>query len=101
MPTLAWIIASTALSGALSALLASLFLLVPEGTRFKLLPSLVSFATGALLAVALRDTGEIIDVVKADEATKEGIGLLMAGIKPSVGQTEQPRSSGPVSEETT
>ena len=51
--------------------------------------------------IAVMYRGEIIDVVKADEATKEGIGLLMAGIKPSVGQTEQTRSSGPVSEETT
>ncbi len=53
MPLLLWIIGFTALGGALSALAASLFLIVPEGKRAQVLPHLVSFATGALLGAAL------------------------------------------------
>jgi zinc and cadmium transporter len=51
--TLAWILASTALGGLLSALVAALFLLVPADPRSRVLPHLVSFATGALLGAAL------------------------------------------------
>jgi zinc and cadmium transporter len=53
MPLLLQIIGFTALGGALSALAASLFLLVPESKRSRVLPHLVSFATGALLGAAL------------------------------------------------
>jgi zinc and cadmium transporter len=53
MSLLLWIIGFTALGGALSALAASLFLLVPEHKRARVLPHLVSFATGALLGAAL------------------------------------------------
>jgi zinc and cadmium transporter len=53
MPTLLWIVAFTALGGALSAVAASSFLLVPESRRAEWVPHLVSFATGALLAAAL------------------------------------------------
>ncbi len=53
MPLLAWIVLLTALGGALSALAASVFLLASETLRVRLLPHLVSFATGALLAAAL------------------------------------------------
>jgi len=53
MSLLFWIVGFTALGGALSALAASLFLLVPEGKRVHVLPHLVSFATGALLGAAL------------------------------------------------
>jgi zinc and cadmium transporter len=53
MPLLLWIIGFTALGGALSALAASMFLLVPERKRAHVLPHLVSFATGALLGAAL------------------------------------------------
>jgi zinc and cadmium transporter len=53
MSLLVWIIGFTMLGGALSALAASLFLLVPESKRARLLPHLVSFATGALLGAAL------------------------------------------------
>jgi len=53
MPLLLWILAFTALGGALSALAASLFLVVPENKRAQVLPHLVSFATGALLGAAL------------------------------------------------
>jgi ABC-type uncharacterized transport system ATPase subunit len=34
--------------------------------------------------IAVMYRGEIIDVLRAEEATKEGVGLLMAGIKPAV-----------------
>jgi zinc and cadmium transporter len=53
MPLLAWIVLLTALGGALSALAASVFLLASEPLRVRVLPHLVSFATGALLAAAL------------------------------------------------
>jgi zinc and cadmium transporter len=53
MPLLAWIILFTAAGGLLSALAASSFLLAPEKLRVRVLPHLVSFATGALLAAAL------------------------------------------------
>lgn len=55
MPALVWIIAATVLGGALSALAASLFLLVPEHKRVHWVPHLVSLAIGALLAAALLD----------------------------------------------
>lgn len=50
---LVWIVAATFAGGALSAALASLFLLAPEARRERLLPHLISFATGAMLAAAL------------------------------------------------
>ncbi len=53
MHLLAWIVLFTALGGALSALAASLFLVAPERVRTRVLPHLVSFATGALLGAAL------------------------------------------------
>src|ERR1043165_1545503 len=53
MPLLAWIVLLTALGGVVSALAASVFLLASEQLRVRVLPHLVSFATGALLAAAL------------------------------------------------
>ena len=53
MPLLVWIILFTAIGGLLSALAASTFLVVPESLRARVLPHLVSFATGALLSAAL------------------------------------------------
>lgn len=53
MSTLALIIAFTVLGGAVSATIAGAFLLLPEDRRHRLLPHLVSFATGALLGAAL------------------------------------------------
>jgi zinc and cadmium transporter len=53
MPLLAWIVLFTALGGALSAIAASVFLLAPDSLRVRVLPHLVSFATGALLGAAL------------------------------------------------
>jgi len=51
--TLAWIVGATLAGGLISAALASLFLLLPAPRRSWLLPHLVSFATGAMLAAAL------------------------------------------------
>jgi zinc and cadmium transporter len=53
MPLLAWIVIFTAIGGLLSALAASLFLVAPANIRSRVLPHLVSFATGALLGAAL------------------------------------------------
>lgn len=53
MHLLGWIVLFTALGGFLSALAASLFLVVPDRVRTRVLPHLVSFATGALLSAAL------------------------------------------------
>jgi zinc and cadmium transporter len=53
MPLLAWILIFTTLGGVLSALAASVFLVVSESVRVRVLPHLVSFATGALLSAAL------------------------------------------------
>jgi zinc and cadmium transporter len=50
---LGWILLATFLGGALSAALASAFLLLSEARRAWLLPHLISFATGAMLAAAL------------------------------------------------
>lgn len=51
--TLGWIVLFTALGGLLSAAVAGLFLLLPGGARHRVLPHMVSFATGALLGAAL------------------------------------------------
>jgi zinc and cadmium transporter len=53
MHLLTWIVLFTAIGGALSALAASAFLVVSERVRARVLPHLVSFATGALLSAAL------------------------------------------------
>ena len=53
MGTLALILLFTALGGLLSVLFAGIFLLVPDGPRGRVLPHLVSFATGTLLGASL------------------------------------------------
>jgi zinc and cadmium transporter len=53
MHLLGWIVLFTAIGGFMSALAASLFLVVPDRVRARVLPHLVSFATGALLSAAL------------------------------------------------
>lgn len=53
MSTLPLILLFTVGSGVLSAAIASAFLLLPEARRHRLLPHLVSFATGTLLGAAL------------------------------------------------
>lgn len=78
MPTLLWIIAATALGGALSALAASMFLLVPEHKRVHWIPHLVSFAIGALLAAALLDLlPEAIKTAGIARAGEVGLTLLI------------------------
>src|SRR5438876_567863 len=53
MPLLLWIIIFCLLGGVLSVAAAGLFLLPGEDTRRRLVPSMVSVATGALLGAAL------------------------------------------------
>jgi zinc and cadmium transporter len=53
MTLLLWIVVFCLLGGILSVLAAALFLVFPEAVRNRLLPHLVSFATGALLGAAL------------------------------------------------
>lgn len=52
MPLLSWIVLFCLVGGALSAVAAAVFLLLPEQRRVRVLPHLVSFATGALLGAA-------------------------------------------------
>lgn len=52
MSILTWILLFTLFGGVLSALAAGLFLLVPIGARNRMLPHLISFATGALSGAA-------------------------------------------------
>jgi len=52
MSTLFWIVIVSVLTGVLSVLAASFFLLIPERWRQRLIPHLVSFAIGTLLGAA-------------------------------------------------
>jgi zinc and cadmium transporter len=80
MHLLAWIVLFTALGGALSALAASLFLVAPERVRTRVLPHLVSFATGALLGAAL--LGLLPHAIEAAGISRtHNVGLtLLAGL---------------------
>lgn len=80
MSTLSLIVIFTALGGALSVMCAGIFLLIPEIPRARVLPHLVSFATGALLGAALLAlVPEALE--RAGEGGAHGIGLaLTAGI---------------------
>ena len=72
-----WIIPATLLGAVLSALLASVLLLFPAGTRKLLLPSLVSFAVGALLGAAFLDLlPEAVKSAAPDQV--RGVGLAIA-----------------------
>lgn len=78
MNVLLWIILATVLGGVLSALAASLFLLVPEHKRVHWIPHLVSFAIGALLAAALLDLlPEAISTAGVSRASQVGLTLLV------------------------
>ncbi|MFO1436495.1 MAG: hypothetical protein U1F34_09170 [Gammaproteobacteria bacterium] len=52
MTLLTWIVLYSLSGGALSVAAAGTFLLVPNGPRERLMPHMVSFATGALLGAA-------------------------------------------------
>jgi zinc and cadmium transporter len=80
LSTLALILGFTAAIGALSALIAGFFLMLPEARRTAILPHLVSFATGALLGAAL--LALLPDaIVAAGPGRTQGIGIaLVAGI---------------------
>ena len=72
-----WIIPATLLGAILSALLASVLLLFPARTRTLLLPSLVSFAIGALLGAAFLDL--LPEAVKSSAPGQvQGVGLAIA-----------------------
>lgn len=72
-----WIVPATLLGALLSALLASVLLLFPARTRTLLLPSLVSFAIGALLGAAFLDL--LPEAIKAAAPVQvQGVGLAIA-----------------------
>ena len=78
MSSLPAIVLLTAASGALSALIAGSFMLLPAARRDALLPHLVSFATGALLGAALL---ALLPHALDSGAGAHGIGIaLVAGI---------------------
>lgn len=78
MSPLLWTILFTVGAGALSAMTAGLFLLIPDRQRHRVLPHLVSFATGALLGAAL--LGLIPHAVEgAGAENTHGIGLALLG----------------------
>ena len=78
MATLQLILAFTALSGALSALAAGLFLTLGNARRAAVLPHLVSFATGTLLGAAfLGLIPHALDAAGADGTHKVGLSLLL------------------------
>ena len=78
MHLLSWIVLFTAIGGFLSALAASLFLVVPDRVRARVLPHLVSFATGALLSAAL--LGLLPHAIEsAGAANTHEIGLTLLG----------------------
>lgn len=77
MTSLQLIVVFTALSGALSATAAGVFLLLGDGKRAAILPHLVSFATGALLGAAfLGLIPHALDSAGAGATHKIGLALL-------------------------
>ncbi|HEX5648596.1 MAG TPA: ZIP family metal transporter [Steroidobacteraceae bacterium] len=78
MTTLQLIVAFTALSGALSAVAAGLFLTLGDARRAALLPHLVSFATGTLLGAAfLGLIPHALDAAGANATHRVGLALLL------------------------
>jgi zinc and cadmium transporter len=76
MSTLVPILLLTTASGALSAIIAAGFMLLPSASRNALLPHLVSFATGALLGAALL---ALLPHAMESGAGTHGIGIALAG----------------------
>ena len=78
MNSLTLIVLLTGLSGFVSALAASVFLLLDERRRSALLPHLVSFATGALLGAAfLGLVPHALESIGPGGAHRVGMGLLL------------------------
>jgi zinc and cadmium transporter len=78
MHLLGWIVLFTVIGGFMSALAASLFLVVPDRVRTRVLPHLVSFATGALLSAAL--LGLLPHAIESAGISKtHDIGLTLLG----------------------
>jgi zinc and cadmium transporter len=78
MHLLGWIVLFTAIGGFMSALAASVFLVVPDRVRTRVLPHLVSFATGALLSAAL--LGLLPHAIESAGVSKtHEIGLTLLG----------------------
>jgi len=78
MNSLALIVLLTGLSGLLSAVAASVFLLLPEQRRLALVPHMVSFATGALLGAAfLALVPHALEGVGPGAAHRVGLALLL------------------------
>jgi zinc and cadmium transporter len=76
--TLGWIISFTLLGGVAGALVASLFLLVPEQARTRALPFMVAFATGALLGASL--LGLLPEAIQlAGPHAYQNVGLSLLG----------------------
>ena len=108
--TLLRVVALSAFGGVLSALAASLFVALPERSRQALVPPLVSFATGALLAAACVDL--MPEAVRsAGAAGAAGVGLaaalgmvacfaiersLLARASRASGSESRPRATGPM-----
>ena len=76
MSSLVPILLLTAASGAISAIIAGGFMLLPAPRRNALLPHLVSFATGALLGAALL---ALLPHAIESGAGTHGIGIALAG----------------------
>ena len=74
-----WVVAFTLLGGVLSVLLASVFLLLPETFRARLLPGMVSFAIGTLLGTAF--LGLLPHALEAEGANSHAImATVLAGL---------------------
>jgi zinc and cadmium transporter len=77
MSMLAWILGFTFVSGVLSALAASSFLALSEARRAAVLPHVIGFATGTLLAAALTSLlPSALDIVGPGRGDVIGVTLL-------------------------
>lgn len=77
MNLLPWIVLATALGGIVSAALAGSFLVLGAARRAQLMPHLISFATGAMLAAALLNLlPEAVAQVGAERVPAIGAALL-------------------------
>jgi len=77
LSTLTLIVIFTALGGILSVICAGIFLLIPDGPRARVLPHLVSFATGALLGAAL--LALVPEALERANSDAHGVGLALVG----------------------